>query len=196
MLFPSLLYGPIKVVRSRIRPIVAGLAKGASPADVNWGEMIDTSEHPRARIIAGRPLLLPGDVDYQGSVLVNELLKKFAAQRVSMQVFVEYFAWALLDPWRFLGLLGDFGNVFFLGGDHAEWRQPFLRAARRHWPSLESEGARYLMFGSEPRLIRQVAVSVLPVLKGLGAPMDPNPFTTPGRTRELLEAFAPEDPKA
>ena len=47
----------------------------------------------------------------------------------------------MLEPWLFLGLLGQHSMAFL--DQRPDWLAPFARAAVKFWPLLAAEGKRY-----------------------------------------------------
>ncbi len=71
----------------------------------------------------------------------------------------------MLEPWLFLGLLGQQSSAFL--DQRPDWLEPFARASVKHWPMLSAEGARYTK-GLPPRDLWSLPTNISFVLARLG----------------------------
>jgi hypothetical protein len=216
MEIPKMFYGQQKEVRARTLKLVKQFEKGAPVESLDFGEMMDTFEVRDAGIWGrsdGYPLLLLDSSKPLGSHIDEFHCYAFFAEVFRLVVtrrsddsrwnsrWEEAFGWSLHEPWRLLGVAGQSGKSFFYRANRTvapnapedavrgrpEWYGPYLRATLKSWDILEGEGPRY-DFASQGRLFSMMPTTVLLVLGYLGAPVEPNPCYTPGRTIELLRA--------
>jgi hypothetical protein len=145
MQIPSFLYGPYSKVKGVCRRKAKELKRGATFADLPTDQWLDTATTPGAIVVDGPSRSFSRQTEQfccfaLGAAISDEWESiPWAEERDT--IWEAYHEAAMLEPWLFLGLLGQ-RSVSFLD-QRPEWLAPFACAAVKFWPLLAAEGARY-----------------------------------------------------
>jgi hypothetical protein len=188
MRIPEIFFGRSREVSPKMKVLAREVAASGTPSRLDFGPTIDVRAVGEAAI-----LLEPNKYfdksgrQFHSYAFFSAVAMLYAEGKLSEAVLDESFSWSLLEPWRFLGVVGATVGAFFsLSTQKAGWRAPYLRSALQSWDTLDEVGARYAAIGAALVPFWQVPNSIHIALRLEGFPMDPNPTSTPERTRELL----------
>ena len=145
MNIPSFLYGPYSKVKSVCRRKAKELKRGASFADLPAGQWLDTASMPGAIVVDGPSRSFSHQTEqfccFALAVAIRREWDVTSLDELLDSILVPYHEAAMLEPWLFLGVLGQ--NTRVLLDQRPEWLVPFARAAVKFWPLLAAEGERY-----------------------------------------------------
>jgi hypothetical protein len=134
---------------------------------------LDTALVPGIIVLDGPSRVFPHQEEhYCCFALTHAIDEEWRAMEWKEQcdtIFTAYHEAAMLEPWVFLGLLGQ-RNGFFLD-QRSEWLKPLVRAAVRFWPVLAAEGARYSK-GLEAQELWSLPTKLSFALARLGVPLE------------------------
>jgi len=192
MKIPSFLYGPYSKVKSVCRRKAKDLRRGASFTDLPADQWLDTATTPGAIVVDGPARSFSRQTEqfccFALAVAISEEWESVPWVEERDTIWAAYHEAAMLEPWLFLGLLGQ-RSVSFLD-QRPEWLAPFARAAVKFWPLLAAEGVRYTMI-VEPKDLWSLPTNIGFALARLGvsvekvrAPLPPGGLIT--LAREVL----------
>ncbi len=142
---PSFLYGPYSKLKGVCRRKAKELKRGASFDDLPAGQWLDTSSTPGAIVVDGPSRSFSHQTEYfccfALAAAIREEWDVTSLDELLDPIMVPYHEAAMLEPWLFLGVLGQHTRVLL--DQRPEWLAPFTRAAVKFWPLLAAEGARY-----------------------------------------------------
>ena len=145
MKIPSFLYGPYTKVKGVCRQKAKELRRGASFDDLPAGQWLDTTSTPGPIVVDGPSRSFSRQKEqfccFALTVAVNDEWDDVPWVEQRDTVWASYHEAAMIEPWLFLGLLGQLSGSFL--DQRPEWLAPFTRAAVKFWPLLAAEGARY-----------------------------------------------------
>ncbi len=145
MQIPSFIYGSYSKVKSACRRKAKELKRGAIFADLPAGQWLDTGTTPGLIVVDGpsRSLSLQKEqfCCFALAAAISDEWESVPWVEERDSIWVAYHEAAMLEPWLFLGLLGQ-RSVSVLD-QRPEWLAPFARAAVKFWPLFAAEGARY-----------------------------------------------------
>jgi hypothetical protein len=170
---PSFLYGPYSKVKVECRRKARELKRGATFQDLPAEQWVDTALVPGTIVLEGVSRAFPHqEAHYCCFGLVNAVDEEWRGVGWKEQcdtIFTAYHEAGMLEPWVFLGLLGQLSGSFL--DQRSEWLKPFVRAAVRFWPVLAAEGARYSL-GLEAVELWGLPTNLSFALARLGVPHD------------------------
>jgi hypothetical protein len=145
MKIPSFLYGPYSKVKGVCRRKAKELRCGARFVDLPAGQWLDTATTSGSIVVDGPSRSFSRQKEqfccFALAVAISDEWDgvPWAEQRDT--IWAAYHEAAMLEPWLFLGLLGQLSRDFL--DQRPEWPGPFVRAAVKFWPLFTAEGARY-----------------------------------------------------
>jgi hypothetical protein len=145
MMIPSFLYGPYSKVKGVCRRKAKELRRGASFADLPADQWLDTASMSGPIVVDGPSRSFAHNREqfccFALTVAICDEWADLPWVEERDTILVVYHEAALLEPWLFLGLLGQHSGSFL--DQRPDWLEPFVRAAVKFWPLLVAEGARY-----------------------------------------------------
>jgi hypothetical protein len=173
MKIPSFLYGPYSKVKSVCRRKAKDLRRGASFDDLPADQWLDTATTPGAIVLDGPSRSFSHQTDcfccFALTVAIRNEWEDASLEELLDTIMTPYHEAAMLEPWLFLGVLGQNSRVLLV--QRPAWLAPFVRAAVKFWPLLAAEGARYTK-GLAPMDMWRLPTNISFALARLGIPQE------------------------
>ncbi len=183
MQIPSFLYGPYSKVKGVCRRKAKELKRGASFVDLPAGQWLDTTSTPGPIVVDGPSRSFSHQKEqfccFALAVAITDEWSGLPWVEKRDTIWAAYHEAAMLEPWLFLGLLGQHSMAFL--DQRPDWLAPFARAAVKFWPLLAAEGKRYTR-SVEPEDLWSLPTNISFALARLGVPK-----------RSLKRLFRPAD---
>ena len=173
MKIPSFLYGPYSKVKGVCRRKAKDLRRGASFTELPDDQWLDTATTPGSIVLDGPSRSFSRQTEqfccFALAVAISDEWDGVPWVEERDTIWVAYHEAAMLEPWLFLGLLGQ-QSVSFLD-QRQDWLAPFTCAAVKFWPLLVAEGARYTK-SVEPKELWNLHTNIKFALARLGVSVD------------------------
>ena len=145
MKIPSFLHGPYSKVKGECRRKAKELKRGARFADLPAGQWLDTTSTPGPIVVDGPSRSFSQQKEqfccFALAVAIRKEWEDASLEELLDTIMTPCHEAAMLEPWLFLGVLGQ--NTRVLLEQRPDWPGRFVRAAVKFWPLLTAEGARY-----------------------------------------------------
>ena len=145
MKIPSFLYGPYSKVKGVCRRKAKDLRRGASFCDLPADQWLDTTSTPGPIVVDGPSRSFSHQKEqfccFALAVAIRNEWQDAPLKELLETILTAYYESAMLEPWLFLGVLGQNTRVLLV--QRPEWLGPFAGADVKFWPLLAAEGKRY-----------------------------------------------------
>lgn len=173
MKIPAFLYGSYPKVKSACRRKAKELKRGAAFADLPANQWLDTMTTPGDIAVDNISRSIPRQPEhfycFALAIAIRDEREGTPLEQLLDNIMLPFYEAALLEPWLFLGALGQH-STFFLDW-RPEWQGPFVRAAVEFWPLFSAEGARYTL-GVSPEELWDLPTNISFALARLGIPQE------------------------
>jgi hypothetical protein len=168
MRLPSVLYGPYREIKPRIRKVVTRLKRGANWDDaLGAADTLDTATTPGLLVLNGPSPLLGGTSHFQCYLPLLVVQEVVSQNQLSGALEEPIFQACLQTPW---GTLGLFAPANLMWVYPPKRYRPLLQAALRFWDTLDAEDERYTVGSNDGQRLWSIASNLKYVLANVGIP--------------------------
>jgi hypothetical protein len=186
MMIPSMLYGRASAVRSRAKKKLAEVLETCDFEHLDCGPMLETHDVTGLLLLQPERIQTPGE-HFHCYALTVAIVDLVDGSRM-LATMDAWMKWSLAEAWRFLGVTDQYSTGPL--DDNRSLLTPYVEAAVRFWPQLNSEGDRFGPMVNGPTGAWNMMDNLCFALANLGIPLTELRADPPGGPADFLERIA------